>query len=776
MKRVALLIATPLLVFLCATTRSSRAHEVAQPGGAVGGGIGAGGAVVSFIPCQNGFAGIYPCHNVDLQSYMPLSAIGGGDSANDIWGWTDPLTGKEYAIIGKTNGTAFVDISNAANPRYLGDLPTATIPSPWREMKTYQNYVLIVSEASFHGMQVFDLTQLRSVGAAPVTFSATALYGGFSNCHNIVVDETSGFAYCVGSNTCSGGPHMIDMHDPTHPTFAGCFSADGYTHDAQCVMYAGPHAAYAGHEICLNSNEDTLTIVDVTTKSAPVMLSRTGYAGRGYTHQGWLTNDQAYFLLDDEFDERNFAHNTWTYVWDVSDLAAPVLLGHYTGASTAIDHNQYTRLLPSGEYTFQANYRSGLRVLRIDNPATVALHEVAFFDVYPGDDSPGFNGAWGNYHFFPSGNVVISGIEQGLFVVRPNLVADTPTPTASPTGTSVPTTTPTPSAVPTSSQTATQTAPPTETATPGPPGFSGHVRYRDSGLPVGDVTVHLFGSTAAGTHTDSNGQFALTDLSADNWRIEPEDHAGRNGAITALDASYVLQAAVGLRVPDAAERLAGDVNGSGTLTAIDAALILQLAVGLIADFPAATRCGTNWLFVPSAMPAPNQSIIPPQMSGTCQHGAIAIEPLTSHAAGQDFVAALLGDTAASWQPPGGGCASVLCRAPAPPPAMRASGWRRDRNGRLRLVLYLAGGKATTAVDLQLRYNPRHLRAVGVRRTAATRGALIAFNAAAPGHLRIALASAEPLQPQDTPALFVLFDGRDARAARSRVRISGGSLR
>lgn len=72
------------------------------------------------------------------------------------------------------------------------------------------------------------------------------------------------------------------------------------------MIYAGPHAAYVGHEICLNSNEDTLTIVDVTNKSAPLMLSRTGYVGRGYTHQGWLTNDQAYFLLDDELDERNF--------------------------------------------------------------------------------------------------------------------------------------------------------------------------------------------------------------------------------------------------------------------------------------------------------------------------------------------------------------------------------------------------------------------------------------------------------------------------------------
>ena len=124
-------------------------------------------------------------------------------------------------------------------------------------------------------MQIFDLRRLRDVVSPPVQFTEDGWYGGFENCHDIVVNTATGFAYCVGSNTCSGGLHMMNLApNPLQPQFVGCFSADGYTHDAQCVIYNGPDTAHVGKEICFASNEDTLTIVDVTNKSAPVMLSQ----------------------------------------------------------------------------------------------------------------------------------------------------------------------------------------------------------------------------------------------------------------------------------------------------------------------------------------------------------------------------------------------------------------------------------------------------------------------------------------------------------------------
>jgi choice-of-anchor B domain-containing protein len=393
-------------------------------------------SALSNVPCVNGMADIYPCENIDLLAFMPLADVGGtfaDSAANDIWGWTDPVSGKEYAILGRVNGTSFVDISDPENPVYLGALPAdddhqdGGSPSPqhdeegsfWRDIKVYSNHAYIVTEASNAGMQVFDLTQLRNVTNPPETFTSTAHYHDIGSAHNIVINEDTGYAYAVGVGgvgSCGGGLHMIDISTPASPVGVGCFSADGYTHDAQCVVYAGPDADHQGSEICFNANEDTLTIVDVSNKAAPVMLSRTGYPGRGYTHQGWLATGHQYLLMGDEFDELDFGHNTRTWIWDVSDLDNPAVGNIYDSPdSPAIDHNLYT----VDNYAFQSNYRAGLVVLDIDDP--LAPVEVASFDVYPANDNTGFNGSWSNYPYFESGVVIVSGIEQGLFILRPNL-------------------------------------------------------------------------------------------------------------------------------------------------------------------------------------------------------------------------------------------------------------------------------------------------------------------------------------------------------------------
>ena len=367
---------------------------------------------LGYTPCIGGMAGGYPCHNLDLLSFMPLSSIGGG-SGNDIWGWTG-CGNREFALMGRTSGTSFVEITDPLNPVYLGNLPPHTSNSSWRDIKTYNDYAFIVSEAGGHGMQVFDLSQLCNVPSPPVTFNNTTHYNGFGNAHNIVINEESGYAYGVGTSTCAGGLHMINIQNPLSPSNAGCFSGDGYTHDAQCVIYHGPDTEHDGKEICFNSNTDTLTIVDVTNKAAPLQLSRTGYSGSGYTHQGWLTEGQAYFLLGDEADETGNGHNTRSYIWDLANIDNPVLIGNHTATTAAIDHNMYVK----GNQVFQSNYRAGLRILDISDVSNANLTEEAYFDIYPGSDSANFNGSWSNYPYFDSSVVVISGIEQGLFVVK----------------------------------------------------------------------------------------------------------------------------------------------------------------------------------------------------------------------------------------------------------------------------------------------------------------------------------------------------------------------
>ena len=379
-------------------------------------------AAQSITGCADGEAGGFPCANVDLLALLPLAQIGGGNG-NDIWGWTDPLTAQEFALMGLTNGTAFVDISDPINPVYYGRLPPppGVLSSSWRDIKVYADHAFIGSEALGSGLQVFDLTRLRAGPSLAEPWTQDAHYTGFSTSHNIVVNEDTGYGYAVGTNngSCGRGLHFVDLADPVNPQAAGCYADDGYTHDAQCVVYAGPDTAYQGREICFAYNEDTLTIVDVTVKSVPVQLSRTAYPNRGYTHQGWLTDDHAYLLMDDELDERSVAAvtNTRTLIWDVRNLDAPLYMNDYIGPSTAIDHNQYV----VGDHVFQANYRSGLRILDISDIANGNLAEVGYFDIYPASDSPEFNGAWSVYPYFASGNVVVSGIEQGLFVLRPRL-------------------------------------------------------------------------------------------------------------------------------------------------------------------------------------------------------------------------------------------------------------------------------------------------------------------------------------------------------------------
>ncbi|MBT5289364.1 MAG: choice-of-anchor B family protein [Flavobacterium sp.] len=373
----------------------------------------------SQTPCVGGFAGEYPCNNYDLLSNISVSTLAntsGNPEGSDVWGWTDPETGKEYAIAAMTNSTAFVDITDPINPVFLGRLNSNSGSNYWRDVKIYGNYAFIVADnVGNHGMQVFDLTRLRDV-TSPETLSPNVVYNDVTSCHNIVINEASAVAYLVGCNNYSGGPHFVDISDPLNPTSLGGYSLDGYTHDAQVITYNGPDTAYTGKEILVGSNENKVVILDVTDKSTIIKIAEFDYPQIGYTHQGWFTDDQRYFLLGDETDELNFGINTRTLVFDFQDLDNPTQIDTYYGASNAIDHNGYVQ----GTDFFMASYRAGMRVLDISNIGGTdnQLTEIGYFDTYPQNNGTAFNGAWSVYPYFASGNIIINDIERGLFVVR----------------------------------------------------------------------------------------------------------------------------------------------------------------------------------------------------------------------------------------------------------------------------------------------------------------------------------------------------------------------
>ena len=411
----------------------SRAGDAWRPGQLLEGHIyRIGSGLTSGDRCEEGRMGEFPCTDMQLVSHVPISDLGGerGVWVNDVWGWEDPDTGRRYALVARRDGASFVDVTEAATPVLVGNLPRTegSRPSVWRDIKVIGNTAYIVADgAGQHGMQVFDLTRLRGV-TEPRQFTPDTTYHEMASAHNVVADTESGFLYVVGSNsggqTCGGGLHMVDARDPLRPTFAGCYhdptsaGSQGYTHDAQCLVYDGPDEDYRGREICVGSNAMELNIADVTDKSNPVTVARAGYPNVAYAHQGWFDDERRYFYMNDEGDELvGTVEGTRTLVWDLTDLDDPILVNEYIGPVRASDHN----LFVVGDRVYESNYGSGLRVLDIsdrENP-----REIAFFDSAPyNDDAPGHSagqsGAWSNYPFFEDGLVIFTSVREGLFIMR----------------------------------------------------------------------------------------------------------------------------------------------------------------------------------------------------------------------------------------------------------------------------------------------------------------------------------------------------------------------
>ena len=367
--------------------------------------------------CENGFAGIYPCKGYDLLSRIPLEYFESVEG-NDSWGWTDSFDGKEYALMGLDDGTAFVDISDPEVPLYLGKLPSATVNSSWRDIKVYEDYAFIVSEAPGHGLQVFDLSKLRSVKTQQ-TFDSDLNFNEFGNAHNIAINKESGFAYVLGSKLFDGGPAFIDINSPLNPSIVGGYSFSSYTHDAQVVKYHGPDTRFKEKEILFGSNSiggenNQLIILDVTDKKTPELISSIEYSNAGYTHQGWISDDHKYFFLGDELDELKIGHRTKTRVFDIQNLENPIIHNTYYGQTASIDHNLYVK----GSKIYMANYTSGMRVVDFNNISDNDFREEGYFDTYPSDNSTNFFGAWNVYPFFSSGVILISDINYGLFIVK----------------------------------------------------------------------------------------------------------------------------------------------------------------------------------------------------------------------------------------------------------------------------------------------------------------------------------------------------------------------
>ena len=328
----------------------------------------------------------FPSENVSMYSHLTLADFD-ATFAEDSWGYVSP-SGREYAIIGLSRGTGFVEITDPANPVIVDNWLQA---NQGRDMKVYQNYVYSSSDAG--PTYVYDLSDIDS-GVV------TRVYAFTAGTHNLAVDEVSGFLYLA-----IGGPmDVYDLSDPSHPTRVGNWP--GQTHDAQVVTYTeGP---YAGRQIAFvfAGWDGRVDIVDVTDKSNIFLVGQTSYPSAVYTHHGWLTADRQYLYVLDEVDE--IARTT---IINVSDLTNPTFISDFPNSAPSTDHNLYVH----NGFIFEANYSSGLRVYDASDPLNP--FEVGYFDTYPDSDDPGYIGAWNTYPFFPSGTVIVSDRAGGLFVL-----------------------------------------------------------------------------------------------------------------------------------------------------------------------------------------------------------------------------------------------------------------------------------------------------------------------------------------------------------------------
>jgi choice-of-anchor B domain-containing protein len=328
----------------------------------------------------------FPAENVALYSQVTLGQFGAA-FAEDCWGYVSG-SGREYAVIGLSTGTGFVEITDPANPVIVGVM---TQPNRGRDMKVYQDYVYSSSDSG--PTHVYDVSDIDN---GVITHVRSFSQGT----HNLVVDEVSGFLYLA-----VGGPmRAYDLSNPSNPAFVGTWG--GQTHDAQVVTYtSGPYAGRQIAFVCAGWDE-RLDIVDVTNKSNMFLVGQTSYPSPGYTHQGWLSEDRRYFYVGDEVDSL-----PRTSIFDVSDLTNPTYVRDFTSGLQSTDHNLYVL----GDFIFETNYTSGLRVFDASDPVNPV--EVGYFDTFPSSNGPSYDGAWSNYPFFPSGTVIVSDRAGGLFVL-----------------------------------------------------------------------------------------------------------------------------------------------------------------------------------------------------------------------------------------------------------------------------------------------------------------------------------------------------------------------
>ena len=360
--------------------------------------------LLSTIIFTKTLAQISPAQNIIQRSNLKFP----GQACANIWGYA--AKGKEYAIVGTSVGSVIVDVTKPDTPVLIKQIPA--VQSQWREVKSYRDYAYVTTEGSGQGLQIINLSTLPDSNVAFKSFKTDGDLLEIIKIHALHVDTAKGFAYLyggtsrikVGVDTISvQGAVVLDVKtDPWNPKFVGYYTAnglnDGYIHDGTVendTLY-GSHV-YGGY----------FSVIDFRDKKNPKRLA-TQTTPNAFTHNTWLSANHKTIFTTDE------TAASYLTAYDISDLGNIKLLDKIRSVSeqNAIVHNTYIK----NEFAVTSWYTEGVTIVDANRPRN--LIQVGQYDTYNGARAS-FNGAWGVYPYLPSGNLIVSNIEDGLFVLTP---------------------------------------------------------------------------------------------------------------------------------------------------------------------------------------------------------------------------------------------------------------------------------------------------------------------------------------------------------------------
>jgi choice-of-anchor B domain-containing protein len=321
-----------------------------------------------------------------------------GSKYNEIWGVAQD--GREYAIIGTTTGTYVFDVTNPTATQEVGFLSGGNNPGSQyvvhRDYHDYAGYLYMVSDEDRIGLQIYDMQYLPD--SMSLVYASDTL---FERSHNIFIDSAAGRLYVCSASLTTGAFNALDVYslaNPTNPAFEFSISGFGHAHD----VFARNDTVFINA-----GTSGGLWVMDVSSGGPQVITNLTNYPDRGYNHSGWWSEDGNIYVFADE------THGMNLKICDVSDPSNIIVLDTISSGvdSNSIAHN----LMIKDNLLYVSYYYDGLQIFDISDPTNVT--KVAFFDTYLPANDNSYRGNWGVYCFLPSGNILASDMQSGLFVL-----------------------------------------------------------------------------------------------------------------------------------------------------------------------------------------------------------------------------------------------------------------------------------------------------------------------------------------------------------------------